>query len=162
MARSREEYLAAKREGMARQRARDPEAARQKQRDWHSRNRERSRAKLRAYYGRRFFWGRAMKLRGDDRASALDLARLWRNQRGLCALTGRVLTRETAHLDHIKPLASGRNDHPSNLRWVCHEANLAKRALSDDQFYGLCRDVVTHVPPAMRWIGQRIQRVEAL
>lgn len=96
-----------------------------------------------------------MKLRGEGRASTADLARLWKDQRGLCALTGRRLNRENAHLDHIVAKARGGSDGIGNLRWVCIEANLAKRELSDAEFTALCADV-------MRWIGERIQAVEAL
>lgn len=152
MARSREEMLKAKREGMARLRAKDPDAARRKRNEYHARNREKETAKMRAYYARRFFWGRAMKLRGEDRATAKVLASIWKMQRGLCALTGRRLDR-TAQLDHIVPRARGGTDIPQNLRWVCNEANLAKRDLTDAEFLTLCQDV-------MRWIGERIQAVE--
>lgn len=40
-------------------------------------------------------------------------------------------------------------------RWVCTEANLAKRELSDMEFVLLCRDV-------MRWIGERIKLLEEI
>lgn len=110
-------------------------------------------AKMRDYYARRFFWGRAMKLRGSGRATAADLARLWRTQRGRCALTGRRLGRDNAHLDHIEAKSRGGSDAASNLRWVCSEANLARRELSDAEFVALCADV-------MRWIGERISLCE--
>mgnify|MGYP001561444089 CR=1 FL=1 len=151
MARSREEYLCAKREGMARLRARDPEAHRKKQRDWHSKNRTRQIAKMRAYYGKRFFWGRAMKLRGEERADTKALANLWKTQKGLCALTGRKMDR-TAQLDHILPKARGGKDNIENLRWVCEEVNIAKRHMTDEEFINLCNSVI-------KWIGERIQQV---
>ena len=80
---------------------------------------------------------------------------MWRKQKGRCALTGRRLDRTTAHLDHIVPIAKGGSHDIGNLRWLCHEANLAKRALSDDEFIALCRD-------CMRWLGGRIQMVQEL
>ena len=150
-----EERLRRKREGMARRRAADPDAVRAYQRAHHKKHRERRNAAMRRLHRRRFFWTRAMHLRQEGRATASDLSRLWKRQRGRCALTGRRLTRENAHLDHIAPLARGGGDGIENLRWVCHEANLAKRALSDEQFVALCASVV-------RWIGQRIQEVDAL
>ena len=155
MARTPEQVREAKRLHMARRRAADPEAARAYGREHHRRNRERQLASMRAYYSRRFFWGRAMKLRRPGKATASDLAGLWHSQRGRCALTGRCLTRDNAHLDHIVALANGGGDEPSNLRWLCHEANLAKRALSDAAFIALCSDV-------MHWIGRRIQMVDDL
>jgi 5-methylcytosine-specific restriction endonuclease McrA len=96
---------------------------------------------MRAYYARRFFWGRAMKLRGENRATFRDLARIWKNQRGRCALTGRRLDR-TAQLDHVLAKARGGTDEASNLRWLCKAANLARREFSDDEFFTLCFDVV--------------------
>ena len=153
MPRSAEEIRKAKREGMARLRARDPDAARAKRNAYHARNREAQTAKMRDYYARRFFWGRAMKLRGAGRATFREIARLWKAQRGRCALTGRRLDRE-AQLDHILPRARGGGDEITNLRWVCNAANLAKRDMTDAEFETLCADV-------MRWIGERIAMVEA-
>lgn len=92
------------------------------------------------YAAKRFFWSRAMKLRGENRATFRELAALWKLQRGLCALTGRRLDR-FAQLDHVKPKARGGGDELANLRWVCIAANLAKRDLSDDEFFQLCADV---------------------
>lgn len=154
MPRSIEETRKAKREHMARKRAADPEAARAYSRAYHQKNRDKQTATMRAYYAKRFFWGRAMKLRGPGKASARDLAALWKAQRGRCALTGRRLDR-TAQLDHKTAKARAGQDHIENLQWLCEEANLAKRALSDEQFIALCGDV-------MRWIGTGIQAVESI
>lgn len=155
MPRSIEETRRAKREHMAKKRAADPEAARAYSRNYHHRNRDKQTEKMRNYYARRFFWGRAMKLRGEGRATATDLARLWKQQGGFCGLTGRRLSRDNAHLDHIVAKARGGSDQPSNLRWLCTEANLARRELSDAEFVALCSDV-------MAWIGQRIAEVERI
>ena len=141
MARTPEQVREAKRLHMAQRRAADPEAASAYAREHHRKNRERSCQVMREYYERRFFWGRAMKLRGPGRATALDLFSLWRQQKGLCALTGRKLDR-TAQLDHILAKARGGSDAKGNLRWLCKEANLARRELSDEEFMALCQDVV--------------------
>lgn len=136
-----EEAKAVKRKYMAKLRAQDPDAARARQREYHSRNREKQTAKMREYYSRRFFWGRAMKLRGPGRATAHDLAKIWKSQRGRCALTGRRLDR-SAQLDHIQPRVKGGGDERSNLRWVCAAINYAKRDLTDSELMELCIDVV--------------------
>lgn len=154
MARSREETLKAKRDGMARLRARDPELARMKRNEFHARNREQQTEKMRNYYAKRFFWGRAMKLRGSQRATYRDLAAIWKRQRGLCALTGRKLDR-TAEVDHILPKVRGGGDNAANLRWVCRQVNLAKRDMTDVELMALCSNV-------MRWIGRRIEMVDAI
>lgn len=152
--RSAEQIREAKRLHMARRRAADPDAVREYQRIYHQQNRERQTKKMRDYYKRRFFWGKAMKLRGAERATFRELARLWRKQKGLCALTGRRLDR-TAHLDHIVAKVRGGADRISNLRWVDPYVNLAKRDMSDAEWFALCGDV-------MRWIGERIQSVKEI
>ncbi len=143
-ARTADETRKAKRELMARRRAENPEEFRAYHRERHHKRHEENKAKLRAYSAKRFFWSRAMKLRGENRATFRELAALWKSQRGLCALTGRRLDR-FAQLDHIKPKARGGGDDLANLRWVCIAANLAKRDLSDDEFFQLCADVVRRI-----------------
>ena len=153
MARTIEEIRKGKREHMARKRAENPEAAKEYSRNYHAKNREKQKQKMREYYAKRFFWGKAMKLRGVDRATASDLASIWKSQRGLCALTGRKLDRK-AQLDHKLPKARGGSDRKDNLQWLCEDANLAKRALTDDEFVLLCSEV-------MQWIGKQIQKAAA-
>lgn len=154
MGRTVEQIRESKRLYMAKRRAENPDAMREYQRDLHHRRRDANCQKMRQYYARRFFWGKAMKLQGEGRATAKELAKLWKNQRGKCALTGRRLDR-TAQLDHKQPRARGGSDQMINLQWLCEEANLAKRALTDDEFIDLCRDV-------MRWIGERISLIDSL
>lgn len=151
---SPEERLFRKRESMARRRRDNPEAAREYHRKFHRDNRERQISKMRNYYARRFFWGRATKLRGKDRATYRDLASIWKRQRGACALTGRRLDR-MAEVDHILPKARGGGDEAVNLRWACRQVNLAKRDLTDIEFNELCGDV-------MRYIGERIALVDSV
>ncbi|MBU9318919.1 HNH endonuclease [Burkholderia multivorans] len=143
-----------KRVSMAKARNADPEKARAYRNAYHAANREAQTEKMRTYYAKRFFWSKAMKLRGSGRASARELAAIWKKQRGLCALTGRRLDR-SAQLDHKTPKARGGSDQATNLQWLCEEANLAKRALTDAEFIALCGDV-------MHWIGKRIELVESL
>lgn len=135
-----ENYRKSKRESMARRRAADLPAAQAYSRAYHTKNREKQTAIMRAYYGRRFFWGRAMKLRGEGRATYVELAQMWKRQRGRCGLTGRRLDR-SAQLDHIVPQARGGSDRIENLRWTCEPANLAKRHMTDAEFLTLCIDV---------------------
>lgn len=127
---------------MAQYRANDPEMARLKQKAWRDNNIDVRRQVEREYSRRRFFWCKANKLRGSEKANYKELASLWRVQNGLCALTGRKLTR-SAHLDHIVPKSKGGLDNLGNLRWVCQEANLAKRDLLDAELLDLCRDIVS-------------------
>lgn len=151
-ARTPDEVLAAKREYMAARRRADPVAARAYRNEFHRRNRDDQVAKMRDYYARRFFWGRACKLRQKGRADFRQLAALWKSQRGRCALTGRRLNRHNAHLDHITPKAKGGGDEIGNLRWLCIEANMAERDMTDEQFIALCAEVTA-------FIGERIEAV---
>lgn len=157
--RTADQIREAKRRHMAQKRSSDPEAARQRGREFYSANRERITVKVRRYYAKRFFWGRAGKLKGADRASGADISRLWKAQRGKCALTGRSLDR-TAQLDHIHPKAKGGTDLITNLRWVCAEANLAKRDMTDRELIELCEDILATARHSC-WIGRRIQHAIA-
>jgi CRISPR/Cas system Type II protein with McrA/HNH and RuvC-like nuclease domain len=109
---------------------------------------------MREYAARRFFWNKANKLRGEGAATYIDLARLWKRQRGRCALTGQPLDR-TSEIDHKIPRTRGGNDGIENLQWLAKEVNRAKRDMTSDEFADLCANV-------MRWLGQRIQLVSAL
>jgi 5-methylcytosine-specific restriction endonuclease McrA len=149
--RNPDEYRRRKREHMARRWKADPEAMRAYARANHAKNKQRVNARMREMNATRIFWARAQKLKG---VSPRDLFNLWKAQRGLCALTGRRLDR-SAQVDHILPKARGGRDQVSNLQWVCAEANLAKRNLTDAEFAALCGSVV-------RWIGERIAAVEAI
>lgn len=142
--RTYQERLKAKRESMARRRALNPESARAYNRNFYQRNIVRQRAKQREYCRRHFFWQRVRSMRGSQRATAREIASLWKKQRGCCALTGRRLGRENAQLDHVTPRALGGSHTVDNLRWVCAAANYAKRDQTDADFIQLCRDVVKH------------------
>lgn len=99
---------------------------------------------------KRFFYRRANNIcgSGDSRRNALEvaieIAKLWKRQRGICPISGRRLSGESAQLDHIIPRKQGGDDSIGNLRWVHRDVNYAKRDLSDDVFLQLCLDVVKH------------------
>jgi hypothetical protein len=136
---SAEETREAKRKGAEKNREKNPERIRNYQRTQYHKNRDRNLATMKKYQRKRFFWMRAVKLKT---VSAKDLAKLWKRQRGKCALTGRKLDR-TAQIDHILSKARGGTDELENLRWLCKQANLARRELNDLEFEALCKDVVT-------------------
>lgn len=104
------------------------------------------RVKARQYRNRTFFDKRA---RSCDFKYSVGVAKmlcsLWKEQRGLCSLTGRRLTRWNAEVDHIIPISKGGSNERSNLRWLHKDVNQAKRSLSDDEFIDLCRDVIIHI-----------------
>jgi len=141
-----------KRESMSRRRKQNPQRQRDKAKAWRQKNIDRERRKMREYVKRRFFWSRANRLKGQGKATYKDIARLWKLQRGKCALTGERLDR-TAQLDHKTPKVRGGSDTIENLQWVTKTVNLAKRDLTVEEFHELCGNV-------MSWIGQRIQTAE--
>ena len=141
-----------KREYMASLRMEKPNEIRAYQSAYRSKHRERINAKTRENTAKRIFWARALRLRNG--ISARDLARLWKEQRGRCALSGDKLGRD-AEIDHKTPRAKGGKDRLDNLQWVTPIANRAKRDLTDAEFLRLCINCA-------RWIGERIEAVEAI
>ena len=131
-----------KREYMAKDRRKNPEKARLRRMNFYYKNRERQKKKMKDYYATHYFWVRAMHMRGAGRSTTRELEELWDSQGGKCALTGRVLEKATSHIDHLVPKCRGGDDQITNLRWVCKDANLAKRGLLDTEFFQLCLDVV--------------------
>ena len=97
------------------------------------------------YNTRHFFYKTARNLRlrhvGEATASPVNLARLWKRQRGKCAVTGRKLSGNSAQLDHITSLKAGGLGITENLRWVHRDVNYAKRDLSDHDFAKLIGEI---------------------
>ena len=85
--------------------------------------------------------GRRSRPRTDKDASWQDLAKLFFDQGGQCAYSGRALTNETASLDHRTPVASGGGDLVGNLQWLHRDVNKAKADLTEDAFLTLCTEV---------------------
>lgn len=107
-------------------------------------------AKSREYASRRFFYKRAERLispGGGVSASdkCAEISRLWKKQRGVCALSGRRLNRDNAEIDHIIPKTRGGSCHIDNLRWVHRDVNRAKRNLLDSEFFALCQEVIARI-----------------
>lgn len=65
--------------------------------------------------------------------SGQDRIRLRKIQKNKCAYCG-VKLGKGGHLDHIKPLALGGSNWPSNLQWLCEPCNLSKGALDPVDF----------------------------
>lgn len=103
---------------------------------------ERQRESLKRRREQDFF--RYKATRGSMWLTAGELERLWNNQAGRCALTGRPLDRDDAHVDHKIPRSRGGQDIYENAQWLCSAANRGKRNLMDEEFVALCLDVVKH------------------
>lgn len=73
------------------------------------------------------------------------LMSLWDKQYGLCALTGKQMTRgDSASLDHIVPTARGGSNDPSNLRFVCLVVNRMKSDQLDAELLDNCRLILSY------------------
>lgn len=84
------------------------------------------------------------KSRKYEIAGVRELREILDEQNFKCALTGVVLTPQTASFDHRVPLAKGGNSLKSNLQCVTKTANLAKGSLTMEQFLDLCFCVLNH------------------
>lgn len=91
-----------------------------------------------------FPWKVQFARRSDPSITVTDIQTMWDQQGGLCALTGRPLGPD-AQLDHVLPLARGGSRGLANLRWVCPQANYAKRDLTDEEYLTLCRDSIEYI-----------------
>ena len=103
-----------------------------------------------------FVWKAKWAGGGLNAITASQLARLYHSQRGLCALTGRKLSKTDLQLDHVEHRSTGGTDLIENLRWVCKDANTARCDLSDSELYQLAKDIVRtlqpwHEPGAEPW-----------
>lgn len=66
-------------------------------------------------------------------------------QQGRCWYTGRKLTPGVdASIDHTVSLARGGTNDPDNLRWVHIRVNEFKREMSEDEFFSICEEIITH------------------
>ena len=73
------------------------------------------------------------------------LVSLWDKQNGRCAYSGRVLVPGlTAQLDHKVAKRKGGSNDFENLQWVDKDVNYAKRALSEQEFLDLVKDIYRH------------------
>jgi len=74
--------------------------------------------------------------------SVESVLRLLDAQQHRCALTGRRLTPQTAALDHIVPVRFGGEHAIDNAQVLHKDVNRAKGSLTNEEFIGMCREVV--------------------
>lgn len=77
----------------------------------------------------------------ENRITARGLRDLLEKQKYRCALTGRLLTPETASVDHREPLSAGGDNTINNVQIVHGDVNQAKGSMSQEQFVQMCREV---------------------
>jgi len=81
---------------------------------------------------------------GSERLTAKRILEMIERQGHRCALTGAVLTPNTASIDHIVPLVRGGKHHPDNAHVVTRDVNRMKGQLTVAEFVGVCRLVADH------------------
>ena len=108
--------------------------------DGEYRRKHRSRIKRKHFFVWRARQWNHRKRNNGYKVTPEELVRIWRSQRGRCALSGRKLGRD-AHLDHVTPISLGGSSGADNLRWTCPEINFVRGNLSDEELVRLCRDV---------------------
>lgn len=91
-------------------------------------------------------------VKGD--VSVENVLRLLEAQQYRCALTGRSLTPQTAALDHVIPVRFGGQHAIENAQVLHKDVNRAKGSLTNEEFIGMCREVV-------RWSDHQITRKES-
>ena len=119
---------------------------------WNSGGNLRQREYLERLKERDFFKWKAR--RSYITLTADELRELWDKQGGRCPLTGRDLDKNS-EIDHILPIARGGDNSKDNSRWVCRDVNQAKHALTDDEFFNLCKKV-TESKAYTEWIGKQL------
>ena len=77
-------------------------------------------------------------------ATTAQLMGLLEKQGYKCALTGMVLTPETASPDHVEPVSCGGSHAPQNLQWVHTTINKMKSTLTQTEFVEFCSKVTAH------------------
>lgn len=68
---------------------------------------------------------RAKKAAAEGTYSDEDIARIFRDQKGKCAVCRKSIKRGY-HVDHIKPLSKGGTNWPANLQLTCMVCNVSK------------------------------------
>lgn len=98
-----------------------------------------------------FFLRRARSLKSSGERGILApaeladvLRKLWNQQKGVCALSGRKLTKRNCEVDHKTPKSKGGKTIERNLRFLHRDVNQALRHLSDAAFLAICSDVISY------------------
>lgn len=143
-----------KRNWMAKQRTTPEGKARQNEIQrlcWANGRGQRQKQYIKAFMVEHFFAWRARLFNSHfgTEHTARDFAKLWKDQRGKCALSGYFITSANAQIDHALPITRGGGHELANLQWVTNAVNRAKHNLTDREFLDLCNRVAS-------WIGRRI------
>jgi len=65
---------------------------------------------------------------------------IFKRDKGICLICGRIAEFDDGQIDHIKPSSKGGSDEPENLQWTCHRCNLLKgNRLTNEQVRKILR-----------------------
>ena len=80
-----------------------------------------------------------------------DIAKIYNEQQGKCALTGRPIpfgfglhSNKVPHMASLDRIDSSKGYILENIQWVHKDVNWAKRTLSQKEFIELCNEVVSY------------------
>ena len=104
-------------------------------------NRRKRKKKFFLYRAIRFKHGYGCVKRYKSEELALFFWHQWRRQKGLCALSGRRLTKKNAQVDHKEPRKNGINNDFDNLQWTTNDANRAKNQMTPQEFKEFITDI---------------------
>ena len=102
--------------------------------------------KQKRYYWKHPFLRLAKAIKKRDKSStikAIDLFHIAKNQKLICAISGRKLTSDTISPDHIISLSNGGDSSISNIQLVHRSVNYAKHFMEEKEFILLCNDIVS-------------------
>lgn len=114
------ENARANKEKIREHRKRNPEVWRRGSTKWAKKHPDRKRA----VENRR----RARQYAAGGNYTAVDIAELFKHQRGRCAYCPALLTKKNRHIDHIQPVARAGTNDRSNLQLLCQPCNSSKGA----------------------------------
>lgn len=124
---------------------------------WKSKNPDRTKSSSKHWRdnSERGYWSKKIssikansKFRGIKHELTVDdLMILYEKQKGLCALSGRIL--EKTNSRSLNSLSIDRKDGsdgytPDNIRLVCWQANAARLDGTDEELFEMCIDILKH------------------
>ena len=77
----------------------------------------------------------------DNRVTSTFLKQLIEKQEYRCALSGVVLTPDTAALDHVVPYSKGGKHRRDNVQWLHEDVNRMKGQMGSREFKEWCRRI---------------------
>jgi hypothetical protein len=92
---------------------------------------------------------RAKKKHLEVTIGSCDILELYREQRGLCALSGRPMqfgqsSRNSTNVVSLDRIVAGLSYSRDNVQLLCRCVNIAKSTLTTEEFESMCSDITSH------------------